>query len=239
MQIIKYKSAQSTNSLLMELSKKSAKSWTVIWTSDQTSGRGYAGNEWKSEKDKNLAVSVLIINDLSYNDLIYFNQWVSNAVANVLSKFSNKVNVKWPNDIIIDDKKVSGILIETHKLENKLHIITGIGLNVNQISFENYPNAGSMATQIGGEFDLNEILSDLLTEMEESYEMIQNKSWERISEVYHSKLYRIGEWSLFENSVERFKGKIKGVNHLGQLEVMLEDESVQVFNHKEIQLIYE
>jgi len=130
-------------------------------------------------------------------------------------------------------------LIETHKLENKLHIITGIGLNVNQISFENYPNAGSMATQIGGEFDLNEILSDLLTEMEESYEMIQNKSWEKISEVYQSKLYRIGEWSLFENSVERFKGKIKGVNHLGQLEVMLEDESVQVFNHKEIQLIYE
>ena len=88
-------------------------------------------------------------------------------------------------------------------------------------------------------YDLNEILSDLLTEMEKSYHLIENKSWEKISEVYHSRLYRIGEWSLFENSVERFKGKIKGVNHLGQLEVILEDESVQVFNHKEIQLIYE
>lgn len=238
MEIIRYESASSTNSLLMELSKKSAKSWTVIWTSNQTSGRGYAGNTWEIEKDKNIALSILIVSQLNYTDLIYFNQWVSNAVARVLSQHSHHVAVKWPNDIVVNDKKVCGILIETHKYEDQLHIITGIGLNVNQTSFDNHPNAGSMATQIGGNFDLNEILSDLLTEMQNSYHLIENKRWDEVSAIYHSKLFRRAEWSIFENSNVKFKGKIQGVNQFGQLEVLLEDGSVKVFNNKDISFVY-
>src|SRR5690625_5743001 len=96
-----------------------------------------------------------------------------------------------------------------------------------------------MATQIGRKYDLNEILSDLLTEMEESYEMIQNKSWEKITEVYHSKLYRKGEWSLFENSEERFKGKIKAVNHLGQLRSEEHTSELQSRGHLVCRLLLE
>lgn len=238
MEIIRYKSAESTNSLLLELSKKSAKSWTVIWTSNQTAGKGYAGNEWILEKDKNIALSLLIKCDLAYEELIYFNQWVCNAVAKALADYSDQVFVKWPNDIIIDNKKVSGILIETHKSDGQLNIVVGIGLNVNQINFKNFPKAGSMATQIGKEFDLDVILSALLTELEHSYDWIENKEWDSISKNYHSKLFRIGEWSDFKESNGEFKGIIQGVNRFGQLEVKLEDGEVKRFAHKGIEMFY-
>ncbi|MFV0505017.1 MAG: biotin--[acetyl-CoA-carboxylase] ligase, partial [Lachnospirales bacterium] len=101
MEIYKYDSLSSTNSELMELSKKNAKSWTVVWTSHQTQGKGYSGNHWESEKDKNLAVSILIKSKIDYFELIYLNQWVCNVLYRYLHQFSDDVSVKWPNDIIL------------------------------------------------------------------------------------------------------------------------------------------
>src|SRR5690606_28697098 len=165
MEIHYYPSNPSTNTAALEMSKKGAKSWTVLWTTNQTQGRGYAGNNWLSKKGENLALSILIINDLNYNELVYFNQWVSNTVCEFLQGFSKEVYVKWPNDIIIGNKKVCGILIETHKSNNQLHIITGIGLNINQKEFENLNKAGSLATENQENYDIEEILAGLLTKL--------------------------------------------------------------------------
>ena len=87
MEIYHFESVPSTNLKLMELSKKNAKSWTAISTFNQTAGKGYSGNQWISESGKNLALSVLIVNELSYSDLIYFNQWLCNSVAEYLKAF--------------------------------------------------------------------------------------------------------------------------------------------------------
>lgn len=238
MEIIRYPSVDSTNSILMEMSKKSAKSWTVVWTSHQTAGRGYAGNPWKIKKDENIALSLLIKSNLNYSDLIYFNQWLANAVAKVLCQFSTEVAVKWPNDIVMNEKKLCGILIETHKADNQLNIIAGIGLNVNQKDFDGLPNASSMAREIGRDFDLNEILSALLTELENTYFLVEQRAWDQIGQTYHEQLFRWNEWHSFQNASGIFLGKIKGVNLHGQLEVLLENETLVAFNHKEIEFIY-
>src|SRR5690606_41820203 len=126
MEIQYYPSIPSTNTAALEMSKKGAKSWTVLWTTEQTQGRGYAGNKWLSQKGENMAFSVLIINNLNYDELIFFNQWVSNTVCEFLQGLSKEVYVKWPNDIVIGNKKVCGILIETYKTDNQMHIVTGV-----------------------------------------------------------------------------------------------------------------
>ena len=239
MKIFRYNTLSSTNSELMELSKKNAKSWTVVWTSHQTQGKGYAGNSWEIEKDKNIAVSVLIKTDLDYAELIYFNFWVSNVLWKFLKGFSDNVSVKWPNDIVLENKKVCGVLIETHKVGNELNIVVGMGLNVNQKDFESLPKAGSMASELHREFDVEEILSGLLTEMRNSFIQIENKNWKEIQLLYNQNLFRRNQISTFMKDQKEFKGIILGVDERGFLEV--ENLALQkkiLYQHKEIELKY-
>lgn len=238
MEIIKYESVSSTNSVLLDMSKKNAKSWTVIWTTNQTQGRGYSGNEWNAEPNKNLAVSILISCDLSYSELIYFNQWICNVLFEVLTVYSPEVYIKWPNDLIINNKKVGGVLIETHKSKNELNIITGIGLNVNQFDFNDLPKASSLFNETQIIFSLDEILAELLTKLQNSYNLIQEKQWDHISNIYNSHLFKRNLMSSFKKEGEIFYGKIKEVNTFGQLLVELKNGEIKPFNHKELELIY-
>lgn len=238
MDIYYFESVPSTNTTLLDLSKKGAKSWTVCWTSDQTGGRGYAGNKWRIDKNQNLAVSILIKNELSRSELIYFNQWACNVVHQYLSQLSDRVFIKWPNDIIVFNKKVCGILIETHKADNQLNIITGIGLNINQKDYAGLPKAGSLFTQTGSEYDIQEILSGLLTELEESYHLIENKEWNLIANHYNNHLFRKDEVSSFKSKDKVFNGIIRSVDDFGRLIVELEDGALKAYQHKEIELLY-
>lgn len=238
MEIYHFESLPSTNSELIEMSKKNAKSWTVVYTFRQSNGKGYAGNQWSSEPDKNIAVSVLIKSVLSYDELIYFNQWLCYSVANYLSQFSDEVYVKWPNDIIIQNKKVCGILIETHKSDNELNIVSGIGVNVNQTNFQNLEKAGSLKTQTQKEFDLKEILSGLLTELKNNYEWVEANDWEKIKNLYNQRLFRVNQISLFKKEEKEFQGIIRGIDKFGQLMVETSDGKTHPFKYKEIELKY-
>lgn len=238
MDIHYFETLPSTNTALLEMSKKGAKSWTAVWTKNQTRGRGYTGNRWETEKDKNIALSILITNDLNYQELIYFNQWVCNSICSFLSKQHKETYVKWPNDIIIKNKKVGGILIETHKFDNQLNIITGIGINVNQTEFPGLSKAGSLATANNQFYDIDEILSGILTKLEDSYFQIQNKEWNSILENYNSKLFLKDQPSLFKVENQFFQGTIQQVDEWGLLHVKVEDGIVKSFKNKEIQMIY-
>jgi len=238
MEIYYFESVPNTNTALLDLSKKGAKSWTICWTSSQTQGRGYAGNEWKTEKGKNIAVSVLINNELNHQELVYFNQWVCNVICQYLSQLSSRVFIKWPNDIIVMNKKVCGILIETYKHDNQLSIILGIGLNVNQKDYPELPKAGSLFTQTGKEYDLEEILSDLLTELKKSYPKIENKEWDSIKKEYNQQLFRKDKVSSFKSNNEIFNGIIREVDKSGLLVVESEDKIIKAYRHKEIELLY-
>lgn len=238
MEIFYFESIPSTNSSLLEKSKKNAKSWTVYWTKNQTKGRGYAGNVWESEVNENLAFSVLIKCGLDYAELIYFNQWVSVVLAEYFASIIDEVYVKWPNDIIVKDKKICGVLIETHRLESEMNVVVGIGVNVNQSTFDGLSSAGSLYTQIGEKYDVEEILSDLLTELRNKFSLIQKKSWELIGDKYNSRLFKKDILCEFEVSGEKIKGEIKSVDHDGNLNLKLESGEMKVFKTKEIKMIY-
>lgn len=238
MEIHKFDTIPSTNSALMDFSKKNAKSWTVFWTSNQTNGRGYSGNHWESNKDQNLAVSVLIKTELTYQELIYFNQWISNVVRKVISSYVPSAFVKWPNDIIAETKKVSGILVETYKHENQMNIVVGVGVNVNQTHFGELSKAGSLASITGQNYILEEILSDFLTEMQDSFVQIELKQWEYIQNTYLTHLFRKDVPSEFLKNQEIFSGIIRGVDSSGLLLVELSNGELKTFQHKEVELIY-
>ncbi|PKP15804.1 MAG: biotin--[acetyl-CoA-carboxylase] ligase, partial [Bacteroidetes bacterium HGW-Bacteroidetes-23] len=164
MDIIKLSAINSTNDYLKELiAKQVVTNFTVVMSKSQTNGKGQMGSVWISESGKNLTFSVLI-RDLivDVKQLYTLNIVVSLAIISVLEKYKiPSVTIKWPNDIMSGNHKIGGILIEnSFKSDGEVFSIVGIGLNINQMMFENVPNASSLKLKTGVDYDLDELLQE-------------------------------------------------------------------------------
>lgn len=237
MNLISFDSLPNTNEYLIDLSKKGANSWTVIHAKTQLKGKGFAGNEWKVTAGENLTFSFLLKTSYTFQDLIYFNEWISNVICSFLMQFSSKSNVKWPNDIILNDKKVCGILIENYRSNQEMHSIVGIGLNINQTDFNHLPKASSIRNVTDKEYDIQEILSELMQEFQKQYPILEEKNFDLIHETYLKHLFRKDEISEFKLNGEITKGIIRDVNNAGNLMIEI-DNKLQEFRHKEIELLF-
>jgi len=239
MKIIKLDAIDSTNTFLKELCQhKSVEDFTVVIAKNQTKGRGQMNAVWKSEAGKNLMFSVLVKFDfLQVQNQFYISKAVSLAVYEVLStELSSNISIKWPNDIMAGDKKICGILIENSVKKTTIYqSIVGIGLNVNQESYINLPNATSMKMILGNNFDLDMVLEKILLSIKKNIIFLNKGKFDKIDELYLKKLYKINKPTMFKNSMGTiFMGKIIGVSTEGHLKIELENEQVKTFNLKEI-----
>nr|WP_321237310.1 biotin--[acetyl-CoA-carboxylase] ligase [uncultured Psychroserpens sp.] len=243
MHIIKLDAIDSTNSFLRQLSSnKIVDDYTVIVAKSQTKGRGQMGTEWHSQPGKNLMASVFIdVSFLKIESSFYISMMMSLAISKVLKDLQIKnVKVKWPNDILADQKKISGILIENVIKNNQLQAtIIGFGLNVNQVYFENLPLATSMHIVSGQTYHLDEVLKCIIVQLRLYTEILKTGNFQLIKEMYESELFRKNKPSTFED-VEGvlFSGFIKGVSNSGHLQVLIEDDILKEFDLKEVKLLY-
>ena len=243
MEIIKLNATNSTNTYLKNLLKeKQVKDLSCIWALSQTQGRGQQGAKWISEPGKNLTFSVLKkFENLSSEYHFLLNMEVSLAIFRALKKlYIPDLAVKWANDILSSKKKICGILIENtlHKEQISSSII-GIGLNVNQVFFNDLPNVSSLQKIMGHPFDLEEVLLLICQELEVSLRSLSPTRFETMLDEYHTHLFRKDKPSTFEYpNGERFMGYIRGVSHNGQLQVEQEDALMSSFSLKEIKLLY-
>ena len=243
MEIIKLNATNSTNTYLKNLLKeKQVKDLSCIWALSQTQGRGQQGAKWISEPGKNLTFSVLKkFENLPSEYHFLLNMEVSLAIFRALKKlYIPDLAVKWANDILSSKKKICGILIENtlHKEQISSSII-GIGLNVNQVFFNDLPNVSSVQKIMGHPFDLEEVLLLICQELEVSLKSLSPTRFESMLDEYHTYLFRKDKPSTFEYpNGERFMGYIRGVSHNGQLQVEQEDALMSSFSLKEIKLLY-
>lgn len=237
MKIISFENLPNTNDYLSDLSKKDAKSWTVIHAFNQTSGRGYAGNEWKIVPNENLTFSLLIKSNLDYMELIYLNQWIANSIYKSLSTYSEGFEIKWPNDIILNSKKVCGILIENSKQQQIMNSIIGIGLNLNQTDFNHLPKASSLANETARTYDIMTILNEIVDTFMQEYHLIEDRKFNEISDFYNQHLFRKDVISEFIEKQEHKKGIIREATNKGSLIVEIDGERRE-FLHKQIELIF-
>ena len=243
MEIIKLNATNSTNTYLKNLLKeKQVKDLSCIWALSQTQGRGQQGAKWISEPGKNLTFSVLKkFENLPSEYHFLLNMEVSLAIFRALKKlYIPDLAVKWANDILSSKKKICGILIENtlHKEQISASII-GIGVNVNQVFFNDLPNVSSLQKIMGHPFDLEEVLLLICQELEVSLKSLSPTRFETMLNEYHTHLFRKDKPSTFEYpNGERFMGYIRGVSHNGQLQVEQEDALMSSFSLKEIKLLY-
>jgi len=242
MNIIKLDAIDSTNSYLKKIIlNKDVSDSTIVTAKFQTKGKGQLGANWESEDSKNLIFSIYKKDlGIKVKDQFIISIIVSLALIKTLKK-NNLPNlcIKWPNDIMSDNKKICGILIENIVKEKHIkHAIIGIGLNVNQTIFDNLPNASSIKNLTGTTHNKDEILKELANNINKCFEMLYSSSSEIIFKKYEELLYRINKPSTFKNlKGENFTGFIKGVTKLGKLNVMLDDNKLESFDLKEISIL--
>jgi BirA family biotin operon repressor/biotin-[acetyl-CoA-carboxylase] ligase len=242
MKLIKLDAIDSTNEFLKGLSSNQIlENFTVVTAESQTKGKGQMGSVWDSEPSKNLIMSVLVKDFIpNINQIFDVNIAVSVSIIQVLERLNiPELSIKWPNDIMSYNKKVGGILIENSiKSDGSINSIAGLGLNINQMNFENLPKASSLALICNTTFDKEEILLKIVEKLEQNIQ-----SWNQNSDSfwneYTNKLFKIGIPMPFEDqNQQNFMGIIQGVSSIGKLEILLEDDSISEFDIKEIQMLY-
>lgn len=243
MQIIKFHTIPSTNDYLKQQVKlNKAVNNTIIWSENQTHGRGNIGTKWESQNGKNLTFSILKdAKKLKLKDQFLITIATSLAISDVLQKLQlKKIRIKWPNDILAEQKKICGILIESIIKHNKLEaVIIGIGLNINQTDFTNLPKATSILNQTGQHFEKEEILHLLISSFNIYTEHIIMGRFKMLHQAYEDRLFKRKKPATFKTpNSNPFTGIIQGVDQQGRLEILEEDNIVNTYALKEIQLLY-
>ena len=242
MQLIKLDAIDSTNEFLKGLSNNQIlENFTVVTAEYQTNGKGQMGAVWDSEPSKNLIMSVLVSDFVTdINQIFNINIVVSVSIIQVLEDFNiPELSIKWPNDIMSYNKKIGGILIENSiKSDGSINSIVGLGLNVNQMNFENLPKASSLALICKTSFDKEVILLKIVESLEKNIQNWNHNSHLLWSE-YINKLFKKGIPMPFsDENQQNFMGIIQGVSPIGKLQILLEDDSISEFDVKEIQMLY-
>ncbi|BAO74731.1 biotin--[acetyl-CoA-carboxylase] ligase [Winogradskyella sp. PG-2] len=243
MYIIKLNAIDSTNAFLKLMAAKTLpKDYTVVSADLQTEGRGQMGTNWEAEEGKNLTASVFkALPSFEIEKQFYISMVVSLAICKALTAFNiPKLSIKWPNDILSEDKKICGILIENVIKHNQLEgSVIGIGMNINQKYFENLPQASSMSLVSGIIYNKDEVLSEILKQLQYYFEILETHKLSELKLEYESILFRKDKPSTFQTKEgETFSGIIKGVKKSGKLKVWTEDEIIKTFDLKDLKLLY-
>ena len=196
----------------------------MAWAEYQTAGTGCGSNSWESERGKNLTFSMLIHpTEITAQEQFRITEITSVALCETLERYlGQRVEIKWPNDIYVGDRKICGMLIE-NRLQGSMikDCIIGIGLNVNQMQFlSDAPNPVSVKQLTGQETDRAEMLEAFLTAFDAAWTL------ETVSADYRQRLYRRVGRHEFEDSEGRFMAEMVCVEDDGHL-VLRDDNGRQ------------
>ncbi len=242
MTLFKLDAVESTNDFLKDFSQNEGiENFTVVSAENQTNGKGQRGAVWNSEAGKNLIMSILIKDFiLDTTQIFNLNIAVSLAVMEALRKLKiPELSIKWPNDIMSGNNKIGGILVENIiKSDGTIVSIVGLGLNVNQMHFENLPKASSLAIICKTHFDKEELLFAILEKIK-----ILTVTWKLESKVLRSNyielLFKKGVLMPFQDSTGlKFMGYINGITPYGRLQITKDKNLKSDFDIKEIQMLY-
>ncbi len=236
-QLFYLKECSSTNDEISKFLLYENSDFVALHTFNQTRGRGQYGNTWSSAAEKNLAYTLAIKAENFSLSGFMFNYYTAILIHDFLANLTgNTVKIKWPNDIILKNKKIVGILIEKKKINQNNYFIVGAGFNILQEKFDEISNAGSILTQTGQYFNLNDFTQGLHDFLIENFN--NSPSEDEIMSRFNNSLFRKDEISVFELNEKRQNGIIKNADRNGNLWIDLENDGLQSFYHKEIKLLY-
>lgn len=215
-----FESIDSTNACAKTLAEAGSEEGTVVAADFQTSGRGRLGRAWLAEPNTNLLFSVLLRPPSQKHaaGLLTFYAAVSVARA-VESATGLSVECKWPNDLLLSRKKFCGILLENSLEKDRLaYAVIGIGVNVNQRSFDRFlSSATSLSNELGKAVDRADLFKRILLELDAQYKSICAGQSERILSEWNSRCRMYGQEITVSQHNETISGTAVGLSDEGGL----------------------
>lgn len=187
----------STNTCAKTLAEAGADEGSVVIAEYQTKGKGRFGRSWKAEPEKNLLFSILLRPQVKKDQSGLLTFYAATAVARAIESITgSKVECKWPNDLLINGKKVCGILIENSLVEDCVsYSVIGIGLNVNQKLFsdEIKDKATSLARELDHDIDRTAMLKLILEEIDKLYPDVKQTNYDFILKEWKERCTMFGK----------------------------------------------
>jgi len=221
-----FKALSSTNDKAKEFAKKN-KNNLVIISERQERGRGRFGRKWSSGVGGLYMTVVLKEKDLDLTRYLTFIAAIS--VAKSVRKLSNlNAEVKWPNDVLVNDKKICGILTETVSGKNNYALI-GIGVNINQKKFsKNITNkATSLKIETNKSYNIKNISKKIIKEFNKLYNNYKNKNYKKIISIWKKYSHTLGKKIKVKTLSSVYIGKAVDVDYNCNLILKLNDGKIK------------
>lgn len=204
----------------------------VITADSQLAGRGRRGRTWVSKAGENLYFSLLLKPDFEPDQASMLTLVMALAVARGIEAiYACKPQIKWPNDIVVNGRKVCGILTEMQAVVGAVkHVIIGVGVNVDQTEFsgEGLEFAGSLFQETGKTSDHEILLAEILYQFEQLYERFcEEGSLGFMLHDYESRLANLGKEVQVLDPKGVYRGTALGMNDKGELLVRKQDETTE------------
>jgi BirA family transcriptional regulator, biotin operon repressor / biotin---[acetyl-CoA-carboxylase] ligase len=217
-----YDTVSSTNTVALELAENTLEG-TVVLADSQGKGRGRLDRTWISPPGVNLYMSVILKPDLEPKDITLITVMSAVACADALRKTTGlKVSIKWPNDLIIHDRKLGGILTEI-RTEKKgiLFAVVGIGININTVLHEFPQDIRDVATstlhETGRIFSREEITAELLNEMDRWYMVLKKMDRKALLDRWMELSSTLGKQVVVSTAHESLTGLAESIDDGGML----------------------
>jgi BirA family biotin operon repressor/biotin-[acetyl-CoA-carboxylase] ligase len=225
----------STNDYLLRKEKNKNKDIKICIAEEQTKGRGRRGKSWISPKFKNIYFS--LNSYLKKEDLSGLSIAVALSVSKVLTKINVTSLIKWPNDLLVEDKKICGILIETAKVGELTKVVIGIGINVNMEHSELIDQEWtSIKLEKKQSVDRNSIITEMINQLCITLNKFEREEFDYFLKKFTSlDLLKDKEFTLKDKPNETFIGK--GIDNKGLLIAQnLKDQRIVKFSSGEVSL---
>lgn len=236
-----FEQIDSTNAFLQkQQSECDIRNW-VVSADEQTAGKGMGSNSWESEVGKNLTFSLAA--DMSFlpaERQFLLSEAVPLGIVEVLDKLLpvEKLSIKWPNDIYYGNRKLAGILINSTIKANMMDIsIIGIGLNVNQMQFKDWPTHPiSLKMITGKDYELQPLLEQIAEHITIKVEQLKSDPT-IIEQNYLKRLFRYRTWADYEVDGKVLRLFMTGIDPFGRLQLVDEQQTLYTFELKEIKFV--
>lgn len=222
--IIVFNEIPSTNSKAKELAQKGEEEGTIVISRIQKKGRGRFDRLWESPEG-GLYLSIILRPDCPPNKATLLTLVTSLVVSKTINRYDLSSNIKWPNDVRVNGKKIAGILLESEAHENKVeYIILGVGINLNTdtnlLSKKIKFISTSLSEEIGNSVDYYNFLKNLLFNFNKYYKIFLDKKYESILKEWKKQSDTLGRRVRITTSSEQIIGRACDIDQSGFLIVI-------------------
>lgn len=234
--IIYKDSISSTQELAHQEAKNGAAHGAIVIANEQTKGKGRRGRNWHSSKNKGVWMSIVLRPSFAMQQASQITLLTAAVLADVLSHVtSQKITIKWPNDILINHKKIAGVLTEIKTEQKQIkYIAVGIGLNVNQrqteLPSELKQKAASLLMETNQHYNIKSLIQQVLLAFEKSYDAFINQGFTMIKDKWEQYGHRMRQKIRVNTANQCYDAIFSGIDSDGALLVERNGEIEKLYS---------